>query len=242
MIKRIITCLDVYDNIVVKGKKFKNIKYYSSPLILSKKYNLEGSDEIIYLNINKTKISIVSKIIKKISNLINIPISVGGNINNLKDVDILLNSGADRISLNSTMYYKKKILKKIVKKYGRQCLIASIDVKKNYVYINGGRKNTKINVKDWCKINEKLGAGEIILTSIEKDGLNKGFDIHLLNKINKIVSIPIIPSGGGGDYNTIFDLFLKTNLNSVLLASILHENKTKIKYIKNRLKANFEIR
>ncbi|MGX7589461.1 HisA/HisF-related TIM barrel protein [Candidatus Vidania fulgoroideorum] len=242
--KRIIACLDVYKNNVVKGKKFLNINKIKNPISLSYKYYKENVDEIVFLNIKKEKILNVCKIIKKISKKVSIPISVGGNINNINDVKNLLNSGADKICLNSTLYYKNKIIKKIKLLYGTQIIVASIDVKKKkknwIVYVNGGKKNTNIKLMDWCNINIKNGIGEILITSIDKDGTNKGFDINLINHLK--INIPLIPSGGGGDLNTIIKLFKKTKTDSVLLASSLHYNKNKIKEIKKKIKKLYFIR
>lgn len=242
--KRIITCLDVYNNNVVKGKKFKKIKRISNSIEMAKKYSIEGADEIVFLNINKEKISKICKIIKKITKKISIPITVGGNIKNLKDIEKLLNSGADKISLNSTLYYNLNIVKKIKKKYGSQILVASIDVKKinkNWiVYINGGKTKTKIKIKEWCEININNGIGELLVTSIDQDGTNIGYDLELYKKI-KYIKKPLIPSGGGGKIKTLLDIF-KKDINSILLASFLHYNKISIKKIKKEINKFYFVR
>ncbi|MGX7582518.1 imidazole glycerol phosphate synthase subunit HisF [Candidatus Vidania fulgoroideorum] len=243
--KRIIACLDVYKNIVVKGKNFLKIKKVNSPKNLSYKYYKQKIDEIVFLNIKKEKISYICKIIKNISKKIFIPITVGGNIKNIKDIKKLMNSGADKIALNSTLYYNLNIVKKIKKKYGSQILVASIDVKKYkgewIVYINGGKTNTKIKIKDWCMINYKKGIGEFLLTSIDMDGTNKGYDIELYKKIEK-VNTPIISSGGGGNCDTLLKIFKKTKTSAALLASALHYKKNTIKKIKKYLFNFFFIR
>ncbi|XAO72493.1 MAG: HisA/HisF-related TIM barrel protein [Candidatus Vidania fulgoroideorum] len=241
--KRIISCLDVSNNYVVKGRKFKNLYKCGSPLKLAIEYS-KNSDEIVYLNINKEKIYKIKEIIKKISKNINIPLIVGGNINTIKDVKLIFENGADKVAFNSTIYYNKKLIKKINKRYGSQAIIASIDVKKInekwIVYINGGKKNTKINIKDWIKIQNKNGIGEYLITNIDRDGTNKGYDKKLIKKIN--IDKSIIFSGGGGNINTIKDVFKKTKTNTILLASILHKKKTTIKKIKEKIKNNFFIR
>ncbi|MGX7577300.1 imidazole glycerol phosphate synthase subunit HisF [Candidatus Vidania fulgoroideorum] len=235
--KRIIACLDVHNNTVVKGKQFVKIKNITCPVRISKKYYKQKIDEIIFLNIKKEKITKILNTIKQISNKINIPLTVGGNINTMKEIDQLLKAGADKISLNSTLYYNKNIVKKITTNYGSQILVASIDVKKQknkyFVYINGGKTNTGILLTDWCKIHEKKGIGELLITSIDNDGLNKGYDIKLFKTLSS--NVPIIASGGGGKTNTIAEFFKKTRMGSVLIASILHYKKETIKNIKTAL-------
>ncbi|MGX7576477.1 imidazole glycerol phosphate synthase subunit HisF [Candidatus Vidania fulgoroideorum] len=245
MIKRIIACLDVKNNKVVKGRKFLIYKSYDNPLFLSEKYSYEGVDEIIYLNINKEKIVNICKNIKDISKKINIPLIVGGNIKNISEVNKLFNNGADRISLNSTLL-NKNIVKKISKKYGAQSIVASVDVKKKKkkwkVFINGGKDNTGIDVRDWCNFNEKKGIGEFLLTSIDRDGLKKGYDYKLLYYISKNVTIPLIPSGGGGNLKDFKKSICIKGINSLLIASVLHDNKYKIKEIKKNLSSEFFVR
>ncbi|MGX7576900.1 HisA/HisF-related TIM barrel protein [Candidatus Vidania fulgoroideorum] len=239
MIKRIIACLDVFKDNVVKGIKFKKIKIIGNIYKFINKY--KTADEIVYLNINKEKIKNISFIIKNI--FCKIPLIIGGNIKNLKDVNILFKSGADKISLNSTLYYNPNLIKKICKIYGKQSIICSIDVKKKnldwFVYINGGKKNTKISILDWIKIHLKY-AGEFLITSINRDGTNKGYDICLINFLLKNFKINIIASGGGGGVNTIKKCL--RYCNAALLASILHKNKLTIFKIKKNLEKFFYIR
>ncbi|MGX7589323.1 imidazole glycerol phosphate synthase subunit HisF [Candidatus Vidania fulgoroideorum] len=243
--KRIIACLDVKNNKVVKGTRFVKIKKFCSPLLLSKKYNKEKIDEIIFLNINKEKINKICFLIKKISKNISVPLTYGGNINNMNEVNDLFKSGADKLSFNSTLYYNKKIINKIKNRYGTQSIVASIDVKKKknkwIVYIDGGKKNTKIELLDWVKIQIENGIGELLVTSIDKDGTNSGYDIKMIKSLKKI-NVPIIASGGGGLKDTIIDLFKNTLANSALLASVLHKGTIKVFEIKNNIKKFFFIR
>ncbi|WDI79290.1 HisA/HisF-related TIM barrel protein [Candidatus Vidania fulgoroideae] len=243
--KRIIPCLDVIGNSVVKGKKFKKVIKLGKAKKLSKKYFKDGADEIVVLNISKEKINNFSKIIKKISKKIEIPLTVGGNINSFKDAKIIFNSGADRISLNSSLF-KENLIEKISNRFGSQSTVASIDVKKIknkwFVYINGGKKKTKYEVLYWVKKCIERGVGELLLTSIDNDGINNGYDIKLIKYINKNIDIPVISSGGAGTVKNIFEVFKKTKVNSVLLASILHKNKENIANIKKKLSKKFLIR
>ncbi|MGX7586187.1 imidazole glycerol phosphate synthase subunit HisF [Candidatus Vidania fulgoroideorum] len=246
MIKRLIVCLDVYKGKVVKGLKFKIKKIFNNPTYLSKLYSKKGIDEIVFLNINKEKIKNICNSIKDISKNINIPLLVGGNIRNLKDVKKIFNYGADRICLNTTLLKNNKIIKNISKIYGAQSIVASIDVKrvkKNWnVFINGGKDDTGIKVKDWCKINEEKGIGEILLTSIDKDGCKKGYDCNLLKYLKNIIGVPIISSGGAGNINDLKKSLNIKGINSALVASIVHEKKYKIKEIKKELSKYYFIR
>ncbi|MGX7589179.1 imidazole glycerol phosphate synthase subunit HisF [Candidatus Vidania fulgoroideorum] len=243
--KRIIPCLDIIKNRVVKGKKFKKILFFGKAEELAYKYYKDGADEIAILNINKEKIKKFSKIVKKVSKRITIPLIVGGNINSLKDAKTMFNSGADKVSLNSSLF-KKKLIEKISRRYGKQSTIASIDVKKKnkkwFVYINGGRDNTGIEMLKWIKMCIKRGIGELLLTNIDCDGTNKGFNIKLMKYVNNNISVPVICSGGAGKIKNIYELFKKTNVNSVLLASVLHKNIDNIKNIKNKLSKKIYIR
>ncbi|MGX7576624.1 imidazole glycerol phosphate synthase subunit HisF [Candidatus Vidania fulgoroideorum] len=244
--KRIICCLDLKNGNIVKGKRFLNLIKFKNPKKIALNYYKQGADEIVLLNINKQKINKFKKTVKKISEKIRIPITVGGNITTVKEAKILFNSGADRICLNSSLF-KKNLVEKISDKFGSQSTIASIDVRKKkkadwIVYTNGGKCNTGINIIKWANICVLKGIGEILLTSIDMDGTNKGFDIKLLNYVNKNIDVPVIPSGGGGDYKSIFKLFNKTKINSVLLASSLHKNLINIKKLKTMLSKKFNIR
>lgn len=244
--KRIISCLDVYKNRVVKGVKFKKLKKFKSPLFLSRKYEKQGIDEIIFLNIKKEKIIKIIPIIKKISKKINIPLIVGGNIRDINEVKMLFNNGADKLTFNSTYYYNNRLIKNIKKIYGKQSIIASVDVKLNnkkwIVYIDGGKKCTKIEIIDWLRYIVGINSGELLITSIDNDGCNNGYDIKLINYLEDNTSTQIIASGGGGNINTIIELFEKTYVNSSLLASCLHSNKLSVSNIKRKLKKNFFIR
>lgn len=242
MFKRIIPCLDIKNGNVVKGKKFKNISILGNIFKLSEKYYNEGADEIILLNISKENINIFSKIVKKVSKKVFVPITVGGNIQKIEDVKKLFNCGADKICLNSTLYYNPNLVSEIKFLYGSQCIVASIDVKKNCkkwkVYVNGGKTDTGFFLKKWIIKNEKKGIGEILLTSIDKDGKKKGYDYKLYKSITKITNIPVIASGGAGKAKDFIKLFKKTKINAALAASVFHKNKIIIKKLKKKLFLN----
>ncbi|QSW37633.1 imidazole glycerol phosphate synthase subunit HisF [Candidatus Vidania fulgoroideae] len=246
MTKRIIACLDISNNKVVKGTKFKNLRTVGCINKLAYKYYKEGADELVLLNISKTKIKVISKILTHISRQIFIPIIFGGNIQTLKDVKQLFKTGIDKICLNSTLYYKPHLVKKIAQIYGAQSLIASIDVKlinNNWlVYINGGKDNTNIPVTTWVKKNLYRGVGEILLTSIDNDGKNTGYNIQLIRKITQSTHLPVIASGGMGKPNDIISLFKNTNAAGALLASYLHVKRNSLKSLKTILANTIKIR
>ncbi|UOQ27884.1 Imidazole glycerol phosphate synthase cyclase subunit [Candidatus Vidania fulgoroideae] len=246
MYKRIIPCLDIKGKNVVKGVKFNNIVSFGSAVEISENYFKKGADEIVILNIAKEKISCFFKTVKKISKKIFVPLTVGGNILDINDVKLLFNSGADKVCLNSTLYYNPSLIKEIKSIYGSQCIVASMDVKKKgrewFVYINGSRTNTGYNIFEWIKKNEKNGVGEILLTSIDKDGNKKGYDYNLYKKVSKITNLPIIASGGAGSVNDILKLFKKTKINSALAAGIFHRKDVSLKKAKKIISKYFRIR
>ncbi|WMC19334.1 MAG: HisA/HisF-related TIM barrel protein [Candidatus Carsonella ruddii] len=239
---RIISCLDIKNNFVVKGINFKNLKKINSPFNLCKKYKNDGVDEIIILDItsNYTKKSLSYSNIKQISKIINIPISIGGGIKNIFKIKKMFKVGADRIILNSICYENITILRKISNYFGSQSLIIAIDIKKKknifFTYKNSGYINTNFFYLDWVIIVKKMGCGEILITSINNDGCKLGYDINSLFFIKKKINISIIASGGIGSINDIFFLYKYCNINSFLIASLFHFNFLKSFYFK---KINF---
>ncbi len=244
--KRIIPCLDVKDGKVVKGKNFINLQDAGDPVELAKRYNREGADELIFLDITasyegrKTFLKTVREVAKQIF----IPFTVGGGINDIEDIRILLNAGADKVSLNTAAIKDPELIKQAADKCGSQCIVIAIDAKKNnknnnwQVFIEGGRKNTKLDAVEWAKKAEKLGAGEILLTSMDKDGTKDGYDIELTRSISRSVNIPIIASGGAGNLSCIAKAFTKGEANAALAASIFHYKKYTINEVKRYLKEN----
>lgn len=241
--KRIIPCLDIKNGQTVKGVNFENLKYAGDPVELAKKYSNEKADELVFLDITatndkrKTTINMVEQIAKNIF----IPFTVGGGIRSIDDIKELLNAGADKISINSQAVLTPQIIEQASKYFGSQCIIIAIDSKyvdnDYYVFINAGKKNTGIKLKDWIIEVEKLGAGEILLTSMDTDGTQNGFDINMTKLVTDYVNIPVIASGGAGANSQHFiDVFKKTNVDASLAASIFHFNTLPILKLKDNLK------
>ena len=241
--KRIIPCLAIKNRQTVKGVNFENLKYAGDPVELAKKYSNEKADELVFLDITatndkrKTTINMVEQIAKNIF----IPFTVGGGIRSIDDIKELLNAGADKISINSQAVLTPQIIEQASKYFGSQCIIIAIDSKyvdnDYYVFINAGKKNTGIKLKDWIIEVEKLGAGEILLTSMDTDGTQNGFDINMTKLVTDCVNIPVIASGGAGANSQHFiDVFKKTNVDASLAASIFHFNTLPILKLKDNLK------
>ncbi len=241
---RLIPCLDVANGRVVKGVNFVNLRDAGDPVELANKYSEEGADELVFLDIKatyenrKTLVELVSRTAKTVK----IPFTVGGGINSVDSINELLRAGADKVSLNSYAVYNPEIVSKSAEKFGRQCIVIAIDARKKIdkineweVYVKGGRENTRIDVITWAKTVERLGAGEILLTSMDGDGTQKGYDIQLTEVIANELNIPVIASGGAGSLNDIFEVFSKGKASAALLASLLHDGKLTIKQIKSFL-------
>ncbi|WP_433927719.1 HisA/HisF-related TIM barrel protein [Candidatus Carsonella ruddii] len=235
---RIISCLDIKNNLVVKGINFKNLKIINEPYKLCIKYENLKVDEIVLLDItsNYTKKSLSYINIKKISKNINIPISIGGGIKDLKKILKLFKIGADRIILNTFCYSKINLIKEISNLYGSQCSIVAIDIKKNknkyFTYKNSGYIKTNFELLDWVIIIKKMGCGEILITSIQKDGLQQGYENDSIYYIRKNIEISIIVSGGLGSINDIYYLYKYCKINSFLIASVFHYNYLSPNYFK----------
>jgi imidazole glycerol-phosphate synthase subunit HisF len=247
--KRIIPCLDVKDGKTVKGINFENLKYAGDPVELAKKYSEEGADELVFLDITatnegrKTTVEMVKKVAKQVF----IPFTVGGGIKTIQEMKDLLSAGADKIAVNSAAVKNPLLIKEASEYFGSQCIVIAIDAKKIddefYVFINAGKKNTGIKLTDWVKEVEKLGAGEILLTSMDADGVQNGFDLEMIKAVSKVVNIPIIASGGAGACVKHFvDVFKKANADAALAASIFHFNTLPIKKLKNELNPEISIR
>ena len=233
--KRIIPCLDVKEGKVVKGEKFINLAYAGDPVELAKRYNEEGADELVFLDITASveNRKIIIGIVRKVAKEVFIPFTVGGGINSIGDIRNLLNAGADKISINTAAVENPELIKEASEKFGSQCIVVAIDAKRSNdsweVYVYGGRKSTGIDAMKWAKKAEKLGAGEILLTSMDKDGTKLGFDLELTRKISESVNIPVIASGGVGDLKDFFDGFKKGKADAALAASVFHYGKYSIK-------------
>ena len=248
--KRIIPCLDIKDGQTVKGINFENLKYAGDPVKLAKKYSDEKADELVFLDITatndnrKTTLEMVEAVAKNVF----IPFTVGGGIKTIEDIKTLLIAGADKIAINSQAVKTPEIIEQSAKYFGSQCIVVAIDAKYEYndyyVFINAGKKNTGIKLKDWVIEVEKLKAGEILLTSMDADGTQNGFDINMTKLVTSSINIPVIASGGAGANSQHFiDIFSKTNVDAALAESIFHFNTLPIPKLKNDLKmANINTR
>ncbi|MEK6957374.1 MAG: imidazole glycerol phosphate synthase subunit HisF [archaeon] len=242
--KRIIPCLDVKDSKVVKGKNFKGLQFAGDAIELAKKYYEDGADELVFLDISASseKRKTAKELVEKISREIFIPFTVGGGISDIEDIRNLLRSGADKVSINTAAVNNPELVKKASKRFGRQCIVVAIDAKKIndkwMVFIQAGKKPTELDAIEWSKKAESLGAGEILLTSIDADGTKKGYDIELTRKVSEEVGIPVIASGGAGNLKDILNVFKEGKADAALAASIYHYNKFTIRETKRFLKAN----
>lgn len=242
--KRIIPCLDVKDGRVVKGKNFTNLSDVDDPVLLASYYSECGADELVFYDITASSEGrfLFCDVLKAVASNVFIPLTVGGGINNLTDFDRVLKCGADKVSVNSGAINDPSLIERAAKRYGNQCVVLSMDVKlteKGYrVYSKGGRIETEIDAAEWAKFGEKSGAGEIVVNSIDTDGVKKGFDLPMLNAICSVVSIPVIASGGAGCVGDFIKLFKYTDVDAGLGASVFHFNEFTIKKLKNELKNN----
>lgn len=236
--KRIIPCLDVKDGTTVKGVNFVNFKNAGDPVELGKKYSQDGADELVFLDITashegrKTFVDLVTRIAENIS----IPFTVGGGINDVSDVDKLLNAGADKISINSAAIKNPNLIDNISKNFGNQVCVTAIDARwyngEWICYINGGRIPTERTLLNWAYEAQERGAGEILFTSMDHDGVKTGFACEALAILNDKLSIPIIASGGAGDYSHFYDVFTTGKADAALAASIFHFNEIPINKLK----------
>ncbi len=239
--KRIIPCLDIKDGRTVKGINFVGIKDAGDPIELAKRYVTEGADELVFLDITATieKRETLVSLVEQISKVIDIPFTVGGGINSVDDVKAIINAGADKVSINSSAIKRPGLISEIANEFGSQCVVVAIDTKFEAhewkVFIHGGRTETKLNAKDWAIKAEKLGAGEILLTSMNNDGTKAGFAIDITNEVSSAVQIPVIASGGAGSIEDFSVLFKNTRATAGLAASIFHYGEIPIPQLKTEL-------
>ncbi len=241
--KRIIPCLDVKDGRVVKGVNFVGLKDAGDPVEVSKRYNDEGADELTFLDITASheKRKTITDIVKEVAKEVFIPLTVGGGIRELDDIYKLLNAGCDKISINSHAIKNPNFINEVSKRFGSQCIVVAIDAKKTnngwHVFVNGGRIDTGLDALVWAKEVEQRGAGEILLTSMDTDGVKTGFDLPLTKTISDLVSIPVIASGGAGEMEHFKDAFLN-GADAALAASVFHYKEIDIMELKSYLKQN----
>lgn len=242
--KRIIPCLDIKDGRTVKGINFENIKDAGDPVELAIEYAKQGADELVFLDITATneKRKTLSELVTRIAKHINIPFTVGGGINSVEDVSILLNAGADKISINTSAVKNPQLIKDLANQFGSQCVVLAIDTKFEdnnwYVYLNGGRVKTGLKTLDWAKQAVNLGAGEILLTSMNNDGTKNGFANDITKQISEVVNVPVIASGGAGTVQHFKDVFEIGKADAALAASVFHYKEISIPELKNYLKEN----
>ncbi len=243
--KRIIPCLDVRDGRVVKGVNFEGLNDVDSPVKLADYYSRCGADELVFYDITASSDgrALFTDILRETAKNVFIPLTVGGGINTLDDFDRVLKCGADKVSVNSGAIKNPAIISAAAQKYGNQCVVLSVDVKrvdgKFCVFAKGGRENTGIEAIEWIKNGEKNGAGEIVVNSIDTDGVKQGFDIELLKIVNDTVNVPVIASGGAGSTQDFIKLFKEIpDIDAGLAASIFHFGEVKINDLKQELKEN----
>jgi len=242
--KRIIPCMDIKDSRTVKGVNFENLKDAGDPVELAKFYSENGADELVFLDVTATieNRKTLYELVEKISENINIPFTVGGGIRTREDIRRLLNSGADKVAICSYAVINPEFIKAAAKDFGSQCIVVSIDAKRNNnrwdVYINGGRLNTRLDAIKFAKKMEFLGAGELLVNSLDRDGTKTGYDIELLRRISEAVNIPVIASSGAGNKKDFLKAFNEGRVDAALAASIFHYKKTTISEIKKYLSKN----
>ena len=242
--KRIIPCLDVKDGRVVKGINFVNLKDAGDPVEIAERYNELGADELVFLDITASyeKRKIMIDVVKRTSEKVFIPLTVGGGISDIDDIREVLKAGADKVSINTQAVKQPTLIRQAALRFGSQCVVVAIDAKKRpdgtgyNVYINGGRIDTGLDAVEWAKKVEDLGAGEILLTSMDKDGTKDGYDIELTRLISEAVNIPVIASGGAGKPEHFKEVFTQGKADAALAASVFHYGELDIKELKRYLK------
>jgi cyclase len=244
--KRIIPCLDVKDGRVVKGINFVNLRDAGDPVECGLRYSEEGADELVFLDITASsdRRNIVAEMVRRVADSINIPFTVGGGLRNVDDIQEILRSGADKVSLNTSAVNDPSLVQKGAERFGSQCIVVAIDARREKVgsdpkfrvYTHGGRERTERDAVEWAKIVADLGAGEILLTSMDADGTKRGYDIDLTRRISEAVQIPVIASGGAGNLDHLYDGLTEGAASAVLAASIFHFREVTIGQAKSYLR------
>ncbi len=241
--KRIIPCLDIQNGRTVKGTNFIDLRDAGDPVELGARYAVEGADELVFLDITATheKRKTLSELVRRIAHHINIPFTVGGGISSIRDVSVLLENGADKISINTAAFTKPKLIEELAKVFGSQCVVLAIDIKRAadgeyYVHLNGGRIATTTNSLDWAKLGVEMGAGEILLTSMDHDGTRNGFAVGITSLLAETLPVPVIASGGGGNMAHFSEVFKEGKADAALAASIFHFGEIPIPLLKKYLK------
>jgi cyclase len=241
--KRIIPCLDVKDGRTVKGTNFVDLRDAGDAVELAKIYSAQGADELVFLDITATneKRRTLGELVRRVAAEINIPFTVGGGINTVEDIEILLDSGADKVSINTAAVRNPQILRDAARNFGAQCVVLAIDAKRAAhgwkVFLNGGRVETELDAVEWARRGADSGAGEILLTSMDADGTRDGFEIDLTRRISEAVGVPVIASGGAGKPEDFTEVFERGRADAALAASIFHFREIEIPVLKEFLKA-----
>lgn len=239
--KRIIPCLDIKDGRTVKGVNFENIRDAGDPIELGALYAQQGADELVFLDITATneKRKTLSELVTRIARHVNIPFTVGGGISSIEDVNVLLNAGADKVSVNTAAFRNPELLNGLSREFGSQCIVLAIDTRFEegdwYVYLNGGRVKTDIKTTDWAKEAVDRGAGEILLTSMNNDGTKQGFALDITSRLSQSLHVPVIASGGAGTMEHFAEVFEKAQADAALAASIFHYKEMEIPDLKTYL-------
>ncbi|HCU11181.1 MAG TPA: imidazole glycerol phosphate synthase subunit HisF [Gemmatimonadetes bacterium] len=240
---RIIACLDVMDGRVVKGTGFVNLRDAGDPVVLAERYEAQGADEIVYLDIAATDEGrgTLLDLVRRTAERLFIPLTVGGGMRTVDDIANALRAGADKTAVNSAAVRHPNLLTHAASRFGSQCVVASIDALRRgeswEVYINGGRQPTGLDAIEWAQRCAELGAGEILLTSIDRDGARSGYDIELLSAVAAVVTVPVVASGGAGSARDVVDAFVRGGADAALLAGVLHDATTDIRSLKSALQA-----
>lgn len=239
--KRIIPCLDIKDGRTVKGVNFENIRDAGDPIELGALYAQQGADELVFLDITATneRRKTLSELVTRIARHINIPFTVGGGISSVEDVSVLLNAGADKVSVNTAAFRNPELLNGLSREFGSQCIVLAIDTRFEegdwYVYLNGGRVKTATKTTDWAREAVERGAGEILLTSMNNDGTKQGFALDITSRLSQNLHVPVIASGGAGTMEHFADVFEKAQADAALAASIFHYKEMEIPDLKTYL-------
>jgi cyclase len=239
--KRIIPCLDIKDGRTVKGVNFVDLQDAGDPIELAKKYSKIGADELVFLDITATheKRQTLVQLVERLAKEVNIPFTVGGGVKSVEDASALLHAGADKIAVNSAAVKRPELLTELADRFGNQCVVLAVDAKQTddgwKVHLVGGRERTEIDLFEWVQRAEKLGAGEILFTSMDHDGTKGGFALDALRQLDALISIPVIASGGAGSVSHFTDLFMKTKISAALAASVFHFQTIEIPDLKHNL-------
>ena len=242
--KRIIPCLDIKDGRTVKGVNFENIRDAGDPVELGELYARQGADELVFLDITATneKRKTLRELVNRIAHHINIPFTVGGGIGSIEDVSLLLQNGADKISVNTSAFKRPALIGELAREFGSQCVVLAIDTRREesgewYVYLNGGRVRTDVRCADWARAAVDSGAGEILLTSMNNDGTKKGFALDITHELASTLPVPVIASGGGGTPEHFVEILGPGKADAALAASIFHYKEITIPELKGYLQA-----